>query len=206
MGAKVKSRIVALFIAVALIATSGIGVLAADSPSGGKIWDGTAYTLSKTLGGADWTAADNAAYYIVYLNGVQVMTTTSTHADLSLSPKNHYTVEVQAVYTNGGMSERKYLGGLCTYRKVTKLKAKRAGKKAIKVSWKKSNTKSTKHYKIVAYENGKYYKTYTVSKNKSSKKIKKLKKGARYQFTVYAVCKGRSFRGGQQTSKIITAK
>lgn len=205
MGVKVKSRILAVLIAVTLIATSAIGVFAASSsPVKGAISGGSAVVNSTTSGTASWSPKENADHYNVYLNGTLVAENVkSTSVKLNLKKDKHYTVSVEAVNKSGEKSDRTVIGHICTYKKASKVKAKRAGKGKIKVTWKKA--KKVKSYRIVVYKNGKYVKTVKAGKNATSKTIKKLTKGAKYKFIVYPVCK-KGYDSIRKTSNTVKCK
>jgi hypothetical protein len=205
MGAKRTSRLFAVLIAVMMIATSAVGVFADGSPVNGAISGGSVYATSQTAGVATWSPKKNADSYNVYVNDVLVESNVkTTSVNLQLKKKNHYVIKVEAVNKSGETSERTTIGKLCTYKKITKVKVKKAGKKKIKVSWKKNKYKVT-GFKIAVYENGKYKKTVSAGKKASSKTIKKLKSGAKYKFVVYPVCKD-EYRGVQKTSKTVKCK
>ncbi len=204
MYAKRTSRLLAVLIAVTLIATSAVGVFAAGSPMNGAVSSGSVQATSTSAGSASWSDVKGADSYNVYVNGTKVASNVKgTSTNLSLKAKNHYIIEVSAVNKSGNEGKKVVIGNLCTYKKVTKVKAKKAGKKKIKVSWKKKGKAAG--YRIAVYENGVYKKTVKAGKKASSKTIKKLRSGAKYKFVVYPICNG-GYKAVQKTSKTVKCK
>lgn len=88
--------------------------------------------------------------------------------------------------------------------KLSKVKAKAAGKRAIKVSWKKLSSKTQKKikgYQIKVSTSKKFSKsktkTYTAQRKAASKTIKSLKRGKIYYVKVRAYTSGKAYPSGK---------
>lgn len=206
MNVRRNNRITAILIALTLVFTSAVAVFAENgSPELGAISGGSAWAKTSKTGYATWTAADNAGWYNVYLNGKLVAgRVQSTNVKLPLKKNHHYTVSVEAVDKNGVAGPRVVIGKLCTYKRSAKVKAKSLGSRKIKVTWKR--VRYIRGYRIIVYENGKYLKTVKAGKKATSKTIKKLKKGAKYKFVVYPICENVRLDGIRRSSKTVKCK
>ena len=120
-------------------------------------------------------------------------TNTSSYTDKNLTNKKTYYYKVKAYRKVDGKDvESKFstiAGRKAALSKPAGVTAKKAGKGAIKISWKK--VAGAKKYEIYrsAKSNGKYKKIATVKSNKLSYSNKKLTSGKKYYYKVKAVQK-----------------
>ena len=194
MGNKFMRKMVAVFVAMAMILTSGIGVFAAGSPTEGKtpstttkpgqVTGVTSYGhYSKKTMNVSYKAVKGADYYNIYLNGKlwkkggeKVKGTSTTLKGLKAKAKYKITVEAVKEGKNGAKS--KVVKKTLTMRwfKNTKIKNVKKGKKKATVTWKK--VKGATGYQITYSKDGKKWKTKNIkggSKTKAT--LKKLTKG-----------------------------
>lgn len=204
MGLKAVRKMLAIVIAAALVLTSTIGVFAAPSPTSGVVSGGSAEATKTTSITVNLGSAVNAETYNVYVNGeLKYKNVKGPFVTIEVSKNGNYTVEVAGVNKGGKEGEKTVVGKVSTKKKAAKVKAKRAGKKAVKVSWKK--LKKVSAYKIAIYKDGELWKTVNASKKKTSKTIKKLTKGAKYKFVVTPVYDN-DYIGIGKASKAVKAK
>lgn len=205
MGVKAVRKMLATLVAVALVMTSAIGVFAATpSPTAGEVTGGKAVATKTTEVTVELGTSKDADSYNVYVNGeLKLKNVKGPSATVEVAKDGNYTIEVAGVTKSGKEGAKAVVGKVSTKKQAAKVKAKAAGKKAIKVSWKK--LKGVSKYNITIYKNGKEWKTVSASKKKTSKTIKKLKKGAKYKFVVTPVYDN-EFTGVSKASKQVKAK
>ena len=197
MGNKFLRRMIAVFVAAAMIMTCGIGVFAASgSPTKGKITstDSVGATNCKTLN-ITWKVDKAADSYIVTV-GDKSYTTTSTSLSVPTTPGKTYTVSITPVYKGKNGTTVKSFSRWMRTTKITKVKA---GKKKVKLTWKR--TKGAKKYQVLMYKNGSWQVVKTTKKLSAT--IKVSKKG-KYKFKVRPM-KG-SYYGVRSKTKTGKAK
>ena len=202
MGNKFMSKVLAVFVATALLMTSAIGVFAAgstDSPQqGAKPTDKTP-GVSQLTGSAGhygegtmditYTAASDAETYDINVNGKVVKKDVKGTAvtltglaknglyDIQIQAKNKSKTGAKSALAAKSLSKR-------WMKNITKVKVKK-GKKKFTVKWKK--VKGATGYQICYSKDGKTWKTKFIKGGKKQKAtIKKLKKG-KYKVFVRAV-------------------
>lgn len=182
MGNKLMKKMVAVFVAVAMILTSGIGVFAAGSPEVGAVSnvDSYAHYGNRTMD-VFCDPVANANKYDVYLNGALAGSGTTPSVALSgLTAGACYDIVVVAsnsssskasVAVNKTMSKRWF--------KTMKIKKVKKGKKRATLRWKK--VKGATGYQIAYSKDGKTWKYKFIKGGKKTKAtIKKLSKGKWY--------------------------
>ena len=176
MGNKFMHRILAVFVAAAMILTCSVGVFAASSPTKGTVSnvDSVASSNGKTLT-ITWKVDKAADKYIVKV-GSKEYTTTSTSLKVTTKANSKYTVSVTPVY---GTDKGKTVSGQKRWMKTTKITKAKSGKKSVKLTWKKVSG-ATK-YQVMMYKNGKW--TVVKTTKKTSATIKTGKKGS-FKFKV----------------------
>lgn len=197
MGNKTMHKIIAVFVAAAMIMTCGIGVFAegAGSPTKGQITtaDSTGASNGKSLT-VTWQADKAADKYIVQVGGSSY-TATGTSLTVATSPGATYDVYVTPVYGNQNGATYS-VGG--RWMKTTKLTKAKSGKKKVKLRWKKA--KGATKYQVLVYKDGVWQVVKTV---KGTKATIKLAKG-KYQFKVRPM-KG-NYAGVRSNTKKAKAK
>lgn len=197
MGNKFLRRMIAVFVAAAMIMTCGIGVFAASgSPTKGKISyvDSVGKTNGKSLT-ITWKVDKAADKYIVTVDGKEY-TATGTSLTVATTPNSKFSVTVTPVYGN---KKGDTVKGLNRWMKSTKIKKVKSGKKKVKLTWKK--TKGAKKYQVLMYKNGSWQVVKTTKKLSAT--IKVSKKG-KYKFKVRPM-KG-SYYGVRSAAKTGKAK
>ena len=198
MGNKFMSKVLAVFVAAAVMMTSAIGVFAAGSPQEGAK-PTTAPTgqaqLTNSYGlygkgtmDISFTPVSGADSYNIIINGKTVQNVTGTSITLSGFEKNaFYDIQIQAMagdkagapsaLANRTLSKR-------WFKNITKVKVKK-GKKKFTVSWKK--VKGASGYMVMYSKDGvNWTQKYIKGGKKQKAVIKKLKKG-KYKVAVAAV-------------------
>lgn len=102
MNGKASRRILSTVIAIALVLTSGIGVFAADSPTGGKTTAaGTVGNLVTAVNTGNNTIAlaweGTASQYQIWVNGTVVAVTSDKNYVLPGKANGRYDIAVKAV-------------------------------------------------------------------------------------------------------------
>ena len=191
MGNKFMRKMVATFVALALVFTSGIGVFAASSSEVGKVSSiNTVEKVSSKSVAISWPAVSNASAYVVYKNGKQVAKVNGTSFTLTgLKAGETYTLSVAAVAKDGKTigTATSVTGKTASSRwmKSMKFKKIKKGKKKATITWKK--VKGATAYQIAYSKDGKTWKYKWVKGGKKTKAvIKKLSKGT-WKFKVRAV-------------------
>ena len=199
MGNRFMSKTLAVFVAVAVMMTSAIGVFAAGSPEQGAKPEPTAPTgqaeLDTTYGhygdqtmDVSYSAVSGADSYNIIVNGKVVQTVKGTSLQLTNMEKGGlYDIQIQAL-AGGKAGTPSALASRTLskrwFKNITKVKAKK-GKKKFTVTWKK--VKGASGYMIKYTKDGKTWKTKYIKGGKKQKAvIKKLKKGS-YKVAVCAV-------------------
>lgn len=189
MGNKIMSKLLAVFVAAAVLMTSALGVFAAASPELG------ASNLTETFGkykagtmDVSYTPVEGAESYNILVNGVVKANVKGTSVQLTGMQKNAlYDIQIQAVKGNKTGKASAVVAKTLSkrwFKNITKVKYKK-GKKKVKVSWKK--VKGATGYQVLYSKDGKTWKTKFVKGGKKTKvTIKKLKKG-KWKFSVRAV-------------------
>ena len=185
MGNKFMRKMIAVFVAAAVMLTCSVSVFAATpSTTVGAVSSiGTEVYTSDNSMEVSWSAAKNATGYTVYVNGVAYDAGTATkYVVTGLKSGTRYDVYVVAKNSKSG-DEQKSSVTKRWVKATSKVTAKKSGK-SIKMSWKKVS-KAVK-YRVVVYKNGQKWKTYNTKSLK--KTLKNLKKGT-YRVTVAPVYK-----------------
>ena len=201
MGNKLMRKLIAVFVAAAMMMTCGLSVFAATpSTTVGKVGTVTSYVYNSNKSiKVMWKPVENATSYIVHVGsktvtvGKDVTSTTVT----GLKAGSRYSVYIEAKNDKSGDVQKSSTDKRWV-KATTKVTAKKSGK-TVKLSWKKVS-KAVK-YKVVVYKNGAKYKSYTTKSLK--KTFKSLKKGT-YKFTVAPVYSN-SYVGASK-SKTVTVK
>ena len=196
MGNKFVRKMVAVFVAAAVMLTSGVGVFAAGSPTSGKV---TKADSSMTRNGKSmtvtWKADKKADKYVVKVGKKSY--TVKKGSKLSVKTKAGKTYKVTITpYYNGKAGEKTVLK---RWAKTTKIKKAKAGKKKVTLTWKK--VKGATSYKVLMYKKGSFKTVKTVKGTKAT--IKVAKKG-KYSFKVVPVKKG--YVGVRSVAKVGRAK
>lgn len=180
MGNKTLHKIIAVFVAAAMIMTCSIGVFAATSPETGKVKavgsDGTRSGKTLTI---NWTVDKAADKYIVKV-GNKTYTTTATKLKVSTTPGASYKITVTPVY---GDKKGTAKSGTARWMRSTKITKAVSGKKKVTLYWKKA--KGATKYRIMIYKNGKWT-TYKTVGARTSYPVKVAKKGT-YKFKVVPI-------------------
>lgn len=183
MGNKFMSKMIAVFVAAAVMMTCSISVFAATpSTTVGKVGSvkTEVYNSSKSIK-VSWSAVKNADSYTVYVGGKAYPAGNATSYTVTgLTAGSRYQVYVVAKNSKSGDSQKSSVNKRWV-KATSKITAKKSGK-TVKLSWKKVS-KAVK-YRIVVSKNGKTWKTTTTKSLK--KTFKSLKKGT-YKFTVAPV-------------------
>lgn len=195
MGNKFMRKMIAVFVAAAVMMTCSISVFAATpSTTVGAVGTVGTTVNSTTKITVNWTAVKNADSYIVYVNGKAYPAGNATSLVIS-GLKAGSRVDVYVVAKNSKSGDTKMSSTSKRWLKTSKIKAKKSGK-SIKVSWKK--IKGAVKYRVTVLKNGKVWKTYTIKA--TSKTLKKLKKGT-YKITVAPIYKN-NYLGGAKAKTV----
>ena len=184
MGNKLMRKMVAVFVAAAMILTSGIGVFAAGSPAVGQVSNESVESYadysSRTMTVTCATVA-NANKYDVYLNGVLAGTSTTPAVSLAGLTAGA-TYDIVVVASNSSSQSTSVVINKTTSKrwfKTMKIKKVKKGKKKATVTWKK--VKGATGYQIAYSKDGKTWKYKFIKGGKKTKAtIKKLSKGKWY--------------------------
>ena len=189
-------KMIALFVAAAMIMTCSIGVFAASSPTVGKVTkvSSVGQRSGKKLT-VRWKADKKADYYILKV-GKKTYNVTGTKKTVTTKPGYRYKITVTPVYKG---VKGKAKSAIKRWMKTTKITKTKAYKKAVKLTWNK--VKGATKYQVHMYKGGKWVIVKTVKSN--STKVKVSKKG-KYKFKVVPV-KG-SYVGIKSKTKTGKAK
>ncbi|MBQ6315142.1 MAG: hypothetical protein IJI11_06045, partial [Mogibacterium sp.] len=161
MGNKLMRKMVAVFVAAAMILTSGIGVFAAGSPAVGQVSNESVESYadygSRTMT-VTCAAVANANKYDVYLNGVLAGTSTTPAVSLAGLTAGA-TYDIVVVASNSSSQSTSVVINKTTSKrwfKTMKIKKVKKGKKKATVTWKK--VKGATGYQIAYSKDGKTWK------------------------------------------------
>ena len=198
MGNKFMSKVLAVFVAAAVMMTSAIGVFAAGSPQEGAK-PTTAPTgqaqLTNSYGlynkgtmDISFTPVSGADSYNVIINGKTVQNITGTSLTLSGFEKGaFYDIQIQALAGNKAGAPSALANRTLSkrwFKNITKVKVKK-GKKKFTIKWKK--VKGASGYMVMYSKDGTNWTWKYIKGGKKQKAvIKKLKKGS-YKVAVAAV-------------------
>lgn len=196
MGNKLMHKLIAVFVAAAMILTCSIGVFAAGSPTTGKVSnvDSVGKNSCKSLT-ITWKADKAADKYIVKV-GSKEYTATGTSLTVSVKAGSKFAVSVTPVYGN---KNGETVSGQKRWMKTTKITKAKSGKKSVKLTWKK--VKGATKYQVLMYKNGAWKVVKTTKKLSAT--IKTGKKGS-FKFKVKPI-KG-SYYGVRSAAKTGKAK
>ena len=179
MGNKFMHKMIAVFVAAAMILTCSIGVCAGSgSPTAGKVNSVVSDSKGTTSMTITWTVDKAADSYIVKVGSQTYKDVKGTSLTVTTKTNAKYTVSVTPVTKGKAGTEVK---GANRWMKKTKITKAKAGKKKVTLTWKK--VKGAKKYQVQMLKNGKWV---TVKTTKSTKATVKAKKG-KHKFRVVPV-------------------
>ena len=196
MGNKFVRKMVAVFVAAAVMLTSGVGVFAAGSPTSGKVAkaDSTISRNGKSMT-VSWKSDEKADKYVVKVGKKTYTVTDASKLNVKTKSGKTYKITITPYY-NGKAGKSTVLK---RWAKTTKIKKAKAGKKKVTLTWKKA--KGATSYKVLMYKKGSFKTVKTVKGTKAT--IKVAKKG-KYSFKVVPVKKG--YVGVRSVAKVGRAK
>ena len=179
MGNKFLRKMIAVFVAAAMIMTCSIGVFAASSPTKGKVTkvSSVGQTSGKKLT-VSWKADKKADYYILKV-GKKTYKVTGTSKTVGTKAGSSYKITVTPVYNEVKGTAK---SAVKRWMKTTTITKAKSGKKKVTLTWKKA--KGATKYQVHMYKGGKWVIVKTVKKTTATVKVSK--KGS-YKFKVTPV-------------------
>lgn len=196
MGNKFVRKMVAVFVAAAVMLTSGISVFAAGSPTSGQVTNANS-TISRSGKSmtVSWKSDKKADKYVVKVGKKTYTVTDASKLNVKTKSGKTYKITITPYY-NGKAGKSTVLK---RWAKTTKIKKAKSGKKKVTLTWKK--VKGATSYKVLMYKNGSFKTVKTVKGTKAT--IKVAKKG-KYRFKIVPMKK--SYVGVRSASRTGRAK